>query len=274
MADYPAIPLFTDSYMRDCGHLTDAEHGRYFLLLMLMWQTPRCRIPNDPEWIARKLRRSVDAYYSEIEPLIKEFCNSTGNYLYQKRLQREYNYLKKTSKTQSERAKSKWKKKKDSSPRDPETVPDGSQTHAGSMPPTHTLPTPIISKDGEAKASLSSASDDVVVRTAFELFNEAAERHKWPRCQNINKTRRSRMQARLKEAGGLAGWEVALAKAEASPFCCGEVNGFRTTIDFLLQESSFAKLMEGNYDGRGKTQRQGGDTSADVIAILKGQRSH
>src|SRR4051812_21801143 len=59
MAEFPALPLWTDAYLADCGHLSDAEHGRYFLLLMAMWRAPECRLPNDNDWLARRFRRSV-----------------------------------------------------------------------------------------------------------------------------------------------------------------------------------------------------------------------
>ncbi len=50
MADFPALPLFTDAYLADCSHLSDAEHGRYLRLLMLVWLSPECRVPNDDKF--------------------------------------------------------------------------------------------------------------------------------------------------------------------------------------------------------------------------------
>ena len=45
MADFPALPLFTDAYLADCGYFSDAEHGRYLRLLMRLWQSPDCYLP-------------------------------------------------------------------------------------------------------------------------------------------------------------------------------------------------------------------------------------
>ena len=73
MADLPAIPLWTDAYLADCGHLGDAEHGRYLLILMHLWRAPKQRFPNDDDWLARKFGRSADSVRSEIRPLIEEF---------------------------------------------------------------------------------------------------------------------------------------------------------------------------------------------------------
>lgn len=112
MSTFPSLPLFVDAYMADAGHLTDAEHGRYLRLLMLMWTSPQCRIPNDDQWLARRLSRSADDVRNLFRPLISEFCKSTGNWITQKRLLKEWRYTKGTSKSQSDRAKSRWKKEK------------------------------------------------------------------------------------------------------------------------------------------------------------------
>lgn len=53
MAEFPALPLFTDAYLSDTRHLTAAQHGAYVLLLMMAWRTPDCALPNDDEILAR-----------------------------------------------------------------------------------------------------------------------------------------------------------------------------------------------------------------------------
>lgn len=108
MAEFPALPLFTDSIIADCNHLTDAEFGLYTRILMLMWRTPECRIPNDVDWISRKLGRQP----SEFLPILKEFCYTDGNHYRQKRLYKEWCYLKKMSKKNSVVAKARWNKEK------------------------------------------------------------------------------------------------------------------------------------------------------------------
>ena len=52
MAKYPAMPLWTDSYIADTQHLTNEEHGIYFRLLMFAWRTPECSLPNDDKRLA------------------------------------------------------------------------------------------------------------------------------------------------------------------------------------------------------------------------------
>lgn len=113
MAEFPALPLFTDALLADCEHLSDAEMGVYLRILMYMWRAPECRIPNDSKWIARKFRRTVEQVETEVIPVLREFCSSDGNWWTQKRLKKEYGYVKKKSRKASASAKSRWNKEKD-----------------------------------------------------------------------------------------------------------------------------------------------------------------
>jgi len=112
MPDHPAFPIFVDRYLLDTYHLADAEHGRYLLLLMTMWVTPDQRLPNNDEWLARKFRRTVDEVRTEFRPIIKEFCQTSGNWITQKRLLKVRDYRVRQSKQQSDNAKSRWNKDK------------------------------------------------------------------------------------------------------------------------------------------------------------------
>src|SRR6202007_188067 len=94
---------------------SDAEHGRYLRILMLMWRSPDCRIPNDDQWLARKFSRPVEQVVAELRPLIVEFCQCDGNWITQKRLLKEMAFVTRTSKKQSARSKSRWEKEKSGS---------------------------------------------------------------------------------------------------------------------------------------------------------------
>lgn len=108
MAEFPALPFFVDAYSLDCGHLSDAEHGRYLLILIAMWSAPMKRLPNDPVWLARRFRRTVEEVNRDIIPLLREFCDTDGNWWTQGRILREWEYLKQKSAKQSARAKKRW----------------------------------------------------------------------------------------------------------------------------------------------------------------------
>lgn len=114
-----------------------------------------------------------------------------------------------------------------------------------------------------------NARDAQILNEAVDAYNAAAERSGWPSCQKLSKQRTSALLGRLKEAGGLDGWLVALGKAEASDFLCGRRETgrgvFFASFDFLTRQSSFAKLMEGTYDNRASRiqQPRHADGSAD-----------
>ena len=114
MASYPSLPLWTDAYLADTGHLSFEEHGVYMMLLMTIWRSPNCRIPNDMKWIQRRLRASQTEMDMIVEPIVKEFLDTSGNWVTQKRLKQEYNYVSARSKSQSDRAKLRWQKEKKS----------------------------------------------------------------------------------------------------------------------------------------------------------------
>lgn len=117
LAQFPFLPLWTDAYLADCNHLSDAEHGRYFRILIAMWRSPECRIPNDDAWLARHFHRTPEAVASELRPLISEFCQSTGNWIVQKRLLTEWKRCREKVKSASDSAKYRWSNKKEPSER-------------------------------------------------------------------------------------------------------------------------------------------------------------
>lgn len=115
MSKYPYFKFWTESYLADTLHLSDAEHGIYLQLLLLQWQSPGCKLPRDDIWLSRKLRRSPEEFDRDAGEIIEEFFSSDGNYLFQKRLLAEYENAAQFSEQQSARAKSRWDKKKPSS---------------------------------------------------------------------------------------------------------------------------------------------------------------
>jgi hypothetical protein len=128
-------------------------------------------------------------------------------------------------------------------------------------------------KKKEPYGSLSLANDDAA--QALAEYNAAAKQAGWPSVQLLTKPRRQAVLARLKECGGLPGWRDALARARASPHCCGQNDrGWTASFDFLTQQSSFAKLMEGNYDAKPRTDRPSPqrriDPALEQIARLTG----
>jgi uncharacterized protein YdaU (DUF1376 family) len=113
MADFPYLPLFTDAYLADTDHLSLEEHGAYLRLLMLAWRTPGCALPNDHDWIARRLRISRDDFDRVAAPILLEFFTlRRGNRLHQKRLSKEFARARTRSEKQTARINARWTKEK------------------------------------------------------------------------------------------------------------------------------------------------------------------
>lgn len=91
---------------------------------------------------------------------------------------------------------------------------------------------------------------------ALRAYNLVATECHWPKAQSLTSRRKTSMKARLAECGGVDGWMAAMEKARACPHLRGETRrapgyeNWRPSIDFFLQQSSFTKLMEGNFDGQ------------------------
>jgi hypothetical protein len=100
--------------------------------------------------------------------------------------------------------------------------------------------------------SLSAPAAPSPERVAFAEWNALAERLGLPKATKLTPHRQKHLRTRLKE-DGLEGWRAALAAVERSNHCRG-VNdrSWRADIDFLLQPSSFQRLVEGFYGSDAK----------------------
>jgi len=90
---HPYLPLYVDDFEAATAHLTIEEDGVYNRLLRLCWRTPGCSIPNEPTWIARKIRLSADDFERVAKPVIEEFFKVQRGRLIQKRLKEEYDNI-------------------------------------------------------------------------------------------------------------------------------------------------------------------------------------
>ena len=103
-----------------------------------------------------------------------------------------------------------------------------------------------LSADAAAPVHASEASE------AVSAYNAAAEQAGWPKVQRMSPARTRALKARLRECGGIEGWQHALKRAIDSDFLCGRTSkawaGF--SFDWMTKAANFTKLMEGNYDNR------------------------
>ena len=87
---------------------------------------------------------------------------------------------------------------------------------------------------------------------AVSEFNALADELRLVRVQRLTARRRNLLNARLAECGGLDGWREIIARIRGSPGLLGE-NGraWKIGFDWLIDETHFARLAEGQYDDDG-----------------------
>jgi len=116
----------------------------------------------------------------------------------------------------------------------------------------------------EKKEDILSFSNDV--KEAFNKYNILAEKIGLPKAQALTKARAGKIGQRLKSCNGLDGWKYALEQLESSPHCRGDNDrGWRADIDFVCQEKSFTKLMEGSY----ASKKPNGSTQENIFDELR-----
>lgn len=205
MADFPSLPLFTDAVTADCSHLTDEEFGRYMRLLILMWRTPGCKIPDDPNWISKRMRVDALAYHLHMHTIMQEFCTLSDGYWTQKRLYKEYLYVQGVTEKRRIAAKKRW----DIENKGNSTVQTDMQSTCTAYAPTPT-PTPTLKiEEKETKVSTKKVEkpDDVSPQT-WDDFILLRKTKKAPVTETVLKTIRS-------EAAKI-GWTIEQAMTEMS----------------------------------------------------------
>lgn len=111
MADFPALPLWTDAYLADTRHLTQAEHGAYLLLLMEAWRRPRCCLPDDDVLLSRLSGSpSVEAWQA-MKPVVMAFwtLDARASEWTQKRMTKEREFVEKSRRQKRDAARKRWK---------------------------------------------------------------------------------------------------------------------------------------------------------------------
>jgi uncharacterized protein YdaU (DUF1376 family) len=73
MAEFPAMPFYTDAYLADTTHLTTEEHGAYLLLLFAAWRSPGCSLKDDDTFLVRVAKVSLDRWNKRLKPVMLPF---------------------------------------------------------------------------------------------------------------------------------------------------------------------------------------------------------
>jgi uncharacterized protein YdaU (DUF1376 family) len=134
MAEYPALPLFTDAFIADTTHLTAAQTGAFLMLLIIAWRTPDCALPNDDRILARYARMDVRTWMKNRDAVLAFWFQGEDQKWRQRRLLDERKYVDemRDKKSHAGLASALKRKKRHSTPVPTERQQNGS---------THTLPT-------------------------------------------------------------------------------------------------------------------------------------
>jgi uncharacterized protein YdaU (DUF1376 family) len=164
MAEFPAMPLWTDAYLGDTTHLSTFEHGAYLLLLIVSWRSPGCCLPDDDRLLGRYARVTTDKW-RKIRPILEPFFKVENGIWRQARLQDEFQHLQSqkvnASKAGQASAKAKSLKRQN---RGSTPVRSALQRNANGTPTP--IPTPnTLDKSNAA----SAASNDDPVKQIFDL---------------------------------------------------------------------------------------------------------
>lgn len=104
MAEFPALPLWTDAYLGDTTHLTTIEHGAYLLLLMTAWRSRDCCLPDDDRLLARYARLNGQQW-KRMRPILEAFFAISNGVWRQGRLTDERGAVERHRQQQSEKGK-------------------------------------------------------------------------------------------------------------------------------------------------------------------------
>jgi uncharacterized protein YdaU (DUF1376 family) len=108
---------------------------------------------------------------------------------------------------------------------------------------------PLTNNQDKSPKGDMSSGDDLTVNDVIEAWNDLAVDRGLPKVSKVTEARRRQVQARIKEYPDAGDWSKALSAIDKSKFLCGDNDrGWRANFDFLLQPSTFIKLLEGTYD--------------------------
>lgn len=134
----PQMPLFVDDFEADTAHLSLEEDGAYNRLLRLCWRQSDCSVPDDRDWLIRRMRVDSDTFDRVVTPIINEFFRRSGGRIWQKRQRKEHDYVIETRKRRSEAGSkgghAKSQKSKETEPSKATAEPQPGQSQATAEP--------------------------------------------------------------------------------------------------------------------------------------------
>lgn len=156
MSTTPALPLFGDAYMADTRHLTLQEHGAYLLMLIIAWQSPECRLPDDDKRIAQMLGITLTRW-EKIKPVVSPFWKIGGGFWTQQRLKKERSFVEKRRRDSKSAARKRWSQLTENNKDD---TCDGISDRICESDATAYAPPPLVVRDINNPPSVNAAREN------------------------------------------------------------------------------------------------------------------
>lgn len=117
--------------------------------------------------------------------------------------------------------------------------------------PTPDTVSPNTSYTHQLNTTSNKSSDDdppVTEDEIIECWNDLASRTGLPKIKVMNDKRRNMLRKRIKECPDVETWSLAFRNIERSSFLRGDnERGWQADFDFLIQPTSFMRIIEGSY---------------------------
>src|SRR5258707_12475914 len=88
------MPVFTDALIGDTTHLSTEEFGAYCLILFATWRNNGTALPDDDRRLAYVCRVTGARWRKKLRPILVQFFELSDGTWHQKRLEKEWNYIK------------------------------------------------------------------------------------------------------------------------------------------------------------------------------------
>lgn len=245
MAALPYMPLYVADYLADTAHLSVTEHGAYMLLIMNYWQRGNSLPANDLQ-LSRIARMNLKDWL-KVRPNIEGFFHEIDEQWIHGRIEDELGKVRAKSQQASIAGKASVQQR----------------ANVRSTPVKHPLNHTDTDTDTKKEGTLRVPSMVTpkwpleLLSECVDIYNRTASELGLPQCQHLTETRAQKLRARLTDCDGLEGWKALMEKIRGSPLLKGEKGDWKCSFDFLMQASSFTKIMEGNYDGQKSSVRSG-----------------
>ncbi len=157
---YPYLPLFTRDFLADTMHLSAQETGAYLLLLMVAWQMPECRLPDNDRKLAQWARVDAKTWRS-IKREVLAFWTLRDGHWHQRRLTKERTHVGQVVEKRKAAAQKRWGSQRNANGY-ANACPDGMHPHPHPKEDSKRdtrkgIPVPIV-RGGDGRVAAATAN--------------------------------------------------------------------------------------------------------------------